>query len=357
MKIGIIGLPQIGKKTLFKLLTGHKPTEVEIISGKPIKAVAEIMDPRFDHLAAVYKPKKKTRARIDIELLPKLEKDTIARGDIFADIDELDAILHLVRVFEDDSVYHINGSVNPKRDIDNVNAELILHDLVFIEKRNERIEKKIKQANNESFQKEKIILARFKEHLEKNLPLRLLDISPVERKLVSSYPFVTMKRMIVALNVSESDLKSTKLLEQLKIDYNALGIDIMQVSTKVEKEIAELESEEERQEFLKDLGIEEPAINVLTRLSLKALSLISFFTVGTDEVRQWNIKAGSTTPEAAGAIHSDLQKGFIRAEVIKYEDFFSIGSEAKAKEAGKLYIKGKDYIVEDGDMLNIRFNV
>ncbi|MEE8359553.1 MAG: DUF933 domain-containing protein [Candidatus Omnitrophota bacterium] len=357
MKIGLIGLPQTGKKTLFELLTSHKPTENEIASKKPIKSVAEIKDQRFDFLAALYKPKKEARARIDIEMLPRLEKDTIAKGDIFADISELDAICHVVRAFKDDSIYHAEGSVGPERDIASVNSEIILHDLVFIEKRVENIDKKIKRAREEAAAREKRVLIKMKDHLEKELPLRLLNLAPDESKIVSNYPFVTRKTMIIALNVSEEDLKDTALVDRLRNDSRLTGVDIMQVSAKVECDIAGMESEEEREEFLKELDIKEPAINMLARLCIKALDLISFFTVGQDEVRQWPIKSGSTAPEAAGAIHTDLQKGFIRAEVIKHTDLASLGSEAKVKEAGKLYIKGKDYIVMDGDIMNIRFNV
>ncbi|MDD5496605.1 MAG: redox-regulated ATPase YchF [Candidatus Omnitrophica bacterium] len=357
MKIGIIGLPQTGKKTLFELLTNHKPTENELASNKPIKAVVEIKDPRFDHLVGAYRPKKEVRARIDIELLPKIEKDTIAKGEIFVDINELDAICHVVRAFKDDAVYHIEGSVDPKRDIDFINSELILHDLIFIEKRMERLDKKVKQTKEEAAIKEREILTKLKAHLDKESPLRLLELNGDERKMISSYPFVTRKNLILVLNVSETEVKNTALTEQLKSAYCPLGIEAMQVSAKVESEIAALESEEERKAFLKDIGIEEPAINVLTRLCIKALDLISFFTVGEDEVRQWTIHAGSSAPEAAGAIHSDLQKGFIRAEVMKYADFVGLGGEAKVKEAGKSYLKGKDYIVEDGDIVNIKFNV
>ncbi len=357
MKIGIIGLPQVGKKTLFEVLTNHRPTESELVSGKPIKGVAQIRDPRFDALASAYKPRKEARARIDIETLPKLEKDTIAKGEIFTDIDSLDAICHVVRVFKDESVYHAEGSVDPKRDIDSVNSELLLHDLIFIEKRMERLDKKIAQIKDEASIKEKNILAKLKAHLDGPSPLRLLELSADEKKAISGYPFVTRKTMFIALNVSEGDLKNTGPAEQLRRGCLPSGMDIMQVSAKVESEIAGLESEEERMEFLKDLGIEEPAINLLTRLCIKALNLVSFFTVGPDEVRQWLIKAGSAAPEAAGAIHSDLQKGFIRAEVMKYGDFVNLGGEDKVRAAGRLYLKGRDYLVEDGDVIDIRFNV
>lgn len=357
MKIGIIGLPQTGKKTLFELLTRHKPTEAEVASGKPIKGVAEMLDPRFDALVDSYKPKKNVRARIDIELLPKIEKDTIQKGDIFKDINLLDAICHVVRVFKDDSVYHVDGSVDPKRDIDFVNAEFLLHDLIFIEKRMERLERTIKQTAEEAAMKERELLLKLKAHLDNSLPLRTLELSPDDKKFLASYPFITRKDMFIVLNVSEGDLKDTKLQGQIKKELAPLKLDAMQISAKVEDEIMALESMEERREFMQSVGIEESAINVLARLCIKVLNLISFFTVGADEVRQWNIHRGSTAPEAAGAIHTDLQRGFIRAEVVKYNDLLSLGTEEKVKEAGKFYLKGKDYIVEDGDIITVRFNV
>ena len=357
MKIGLIGLPQVGKKTLFEVLTNHKPSEKELASNKPIKGVAEIRDPRFDRLVEKYKPKKEVRARIDIETLPKLEKEAIAKGDVFTDINELDAICHVVRTFKDESVYHVDGSVDPKRDIDFVNSELILNDLIFIEKRLERLDRTIKQTKEEAAMKEREILAKLKSHLDKELPLRLLELTANEKRMISSYPFVTRKDIMLALNISEDDVKDTSIVQRLQQEYQRLKINVMQVSAKVESEIARLESEKEKQEFLAALGIEEPAINVLTRLCIKTLSLISFFTVGEDEVRQWTIRASSSAPEAAGAIHSDLQKGFIRAEVMRYADLAELGSEEKIKAVGKYYIKGKDYIVEDGDIITIRFNV
>ena len=357
MKIGIIGLPQVGKKTLFELLTGHQPTEAEIASGKPIKGVAEILDGRFDMLVEKYKPKSEVRARIDIEVLPKLEKEAIAKGTIFTDINEMDAICHVVRAFKDESVYHVNGSVDPKRDIDWVNSELILSDLIFIEKRLEKLDKNIKQAKEEAAIKEREILIKLKNHLDGELPLRLLELSADEKKAITCYPLVTRKEIMLVSNVSEEELKGAILVDQLKRNYDKLRLNVMQVSAKVEREIAGLESEKERKEFLDALGIGEPAINLLTRLCIKTLNLISFFTVGEDEVRQWTIREGSRAPEAAGAIHSDLEKGFIRAEVMKYSDFINLGSEEKVKDAGKFYVKGKDYIVEDGDIINIRFSV
>lgn len=357
MKIGIIGLPQVGKKTLFEILTNRKLTEHDIASKESIKAVADIQDSRLGVLADAYKPNKTTGARIDIEMLPKLEKDVLAKGEIFQDINALDAVCHVVRVFQDESIYHIEGSVDPKRDIDSINLELIIRDLIFIEKRMENIEKSTKRAGKETVLKEKQLLAKLKAHLEKELPLKLLELSAQEESFISNYSFVTRKSMIIILNISENDINNNRLEKKLKEDCQLAGAYVIQICAKIEAEIAKFESEEERKEFLDELGIKESAINVLAQVCIKALNLISFFTVGSDEVRQWTVSSGATAPKAAGVIHSDFEKGFIRAEVIKYDDFVNLGSEAKLKEAGKLYLKGKDYIVEDGDILNIRFNI
>lgn len=357
MKIGIIGLPQTGKKTLFGVLTRYALSEKDLVSGKTIKSMAEIKDPRFDKLVSMYNPKKEVRGKIDIELLPKIEPDSIAKGDIFKDIAQLDAICHVVRAFKDEAVYHIKGSVSAKRDIDMVNPELILSDLLFIEKRLERIDKDLRKVKDETSAKEKTLLLKLKKHLDSELPLRLLELTGQEEKIIASYPFITRKKMIIVLNVSEDELHNNTLLEQLKEDYKSVDVDVMQVCARVEYEIAKLENEEDRREFLKALGVEEPAANVLTRLCIKALNQVSFFTVGADEVRQWSVKAGSSAPEAAGAIHTDMEKGFIRAEVMKFSDLVELGNEEALKKAGKFYLKGRDYIIEDGDIIGIRFNV
>jgi hypothetical protein len=357
MKIGIIGLPQSGKKTLFKVLSGHAPSEHDLASNKPIKSMAQISDARLDRLEEIYTAQTKVQARLDIELLPKISEDAQANAQIFKDVVDLDAILLVIRAFENDAVYHIKGSVDAKRDIDLVFSELILHDLLFIEKRLERIEKSLKGKKEENLLKEKTILLKLKDQLDKELPLRLLDISENEAKVISSYPFITLKKIIVALNVSEDSLKDETLLNNLKQNYKPTGAYFMQVSAETEAEIASLDDAAERKEFLEAAGIIEPAINILTALCIEALNLISFFTAGTNEVRQWTTKKGSSAPEAAGEIHSDMQRGFIRAELIKFEDIDSLGSEKAVKDNGKMYLKGKDYIIEAGDILTIRFSV
>ncbi len=356
MKVGIIGLPQTGKKTLFQVLTGSRLKEMAG-PAKPLPGTADILDDRFDKLVEMYSPKKEVRARIDLILLPKMESETIAKGDIFRDIADMDAICHVVRAFEDDAVYHSSGSVDPVRDAEMVNAELILHDQIFVEKRIVRIQEMVKKKKDETQAKELELMKRMLAHLENEKPLRLMDISDEESALIRSYPFITLKEMILAINVTEDDLGSTSRLEPFKAMCNAGKIEAMLVSAKVESEIVLLDSEEEKQEFLEALGIEETALGLLTSLCLKALGRISFFTVGEDEVRQWLVRKGSPAPVAAGVIHSDLQRGFIRAEVMKYDELMEYGSEASLKKAGKFNVQGKEYIVEDGDILNIRFKV
>lgn len=355
MKVGIIGLPQSGKLTLFQTLTGH-PAPVGGIT-KSLPGTADILDKRFDTLVAMYEPKKTVHARLDLVLVPKIEKESIATGNVFKDIADVDAICHVIRAFEDEAIYHVDGSVDPLRDCDMVNAELIMHDLIFIEKRVEKLEAQLKKLKDETQQKEFDLLKKMKSHLEEEKPLRLLELVPDEEILIRSYPLITRKQMIIALNIGEDQIGSTGYIDALKERLASASMEAMQVCTQVESEIAMLDTEEEKEEFRKDMGIDEPAIEVLTGLCLKALGLISFFTVGKDEVRQWLLRKDSTAPVAAGVIHSDLQRGFIRAEVFKYNELLEHKDEAGLKKAGKIYVNGKDYVVEDGDILNIRFKV
>ncbi|MEE4242140.1 MAG: DUF933 domain-containing protein [Desulfopila sp.] len=356
MKIGIIGLPQTGKKTLFQTLTGNQIRE-QAGPPKPLPGNAEIIDERFDALVKLYSPKSEIRAKIELMLLPKMEQENIAKGDIFKDIADVDAICHIIRDFEDESVYHAAGSVDAIRDMEMVCGELLMHDQIFVEKRIERIELALKKKKDDKQEKELLLLKRMLEHLEQENPLRLMELSADDESFLRSYPLITRKELILAFNVSEENLDSTALLDKIAEKCRAEKMEAMLVSAQVESEIALLDTLEEKQAFLEDLGIQEAALGILTRLCLKALGLISFFTVGEDEVRQWLVRRNSPAPVAAGVIHSDLQRGFIRAEVMKYDELMLHGSEAELKKAGKMNLEGKEYIVQDGDILNIRFKV
>lgn len=345
MKLGITGLPQTGKKLIFNLLTGAPASSDR---QGTIAGMAEIKDGRFDRLADMFKPKKEVRARLDLLLLPEFNGANLSR------LADADALCHVVRAFEDEAVYHVSGSVNPKRDIEAVNSELMLHDMLFIEKRMERIAHEKRARDEKRLREEEDLLSAFREHLEKDKPLRTYGaVSAEQAKITASYPFLTQKPLLIVLNTGET-LSVSEELAGLCADT---GADIISVPAKLEYEIARLDSAEERQEFMADAGIEESALERLSALAMKSLGLHSFFTVGKDEVRQWLIKRTASAPEAAGAVHSDIQRGFIRAEVIKYDDLTALGSEEEVKKAGRLQVMGKDYIVEDGDIISFRFNV
>jgi len=357
MKIGIIGLPQTGKKTLFSLLVGPAALGNRGDARAVVQGVADVQDARFDRLVAFYKPKRQVRARLEVTLIPAIEENSLSQSDAQRELGEVDAFCQVVRVFEDDAVYHIWSNPDPAREVEFVAGEMILHDLVFIEKRQERIEKGLKKGKDERAEKELALLARFREGLEKDTPLRNVSVSAEDAALIQSYPFLTLKPCIIALNVADDAVSDTSLRDSLASRFKHLGVSFVQVSARAEAEIASLDTLEEREAFMADMGITETALHLLTSRCIDALGLQSFFTVGEDEVRQWFVRRGASAPEAAGAIHSDLQRGFIRAEVMKYEDLMSAGAEDKLKSTGKYYLKGKDYTVEDGDILTIRFNV
>lgn len=355
MKVGLIGLPQVGKKTLFEILTGEK---LPPFSGQEeLKfGVAKIRDGRFDKLVAMYEPLKAVPATLDLVLLPKFDKETILSGEVLKAVEKCDCLVHIVRAFQDDAVFHVEGSVNPLRDIESVFSELILSDLILVEKRLERLEKEAKVKGEAKLLKEKMILEEMKKLLDQNVPLTKFELSADDRKLMATYQFLTRRPVLMVLNVNDDKLTDQTLLQDISKRYAPYGTRVMQISAKIEAEISSL-SPQERETFLKELHIEESALNLLSRLCFEALGLMSFFTVGKDEVRQWTARRGSAAPQAAGSIHSDLERGFIRAEIMKTAELFSAGDENKLKEAGKLYLKGKDYIVEDGDIMHVRFSV
>ena len=357
MNIGIIGLPQTGKKTLFQLLVGGGALPPHADPRHIHRGVTDVQDPRFDNLVDVYQPRKQTRARLDVQLLPKIEEDAVRKGDIFKDMGEVEALCHVVRVFEDASVYHMWGGPDPARAIEFVRSELVLHDLMFVEKRLERIEADLKKFKDEKRRKEQVLLERFQDQLEAEKPLRLLELSSNERALIASYPFLTLRQMIIALNVSEGQLGDQDLMRRLEERFAGLGLLFVQIAVKAEADIMQLESEEDRREFMEEMGVPDTALHLLTAKFIEAVGLLSFFTAARNELRQWFVRRGALAPEAAGRIHGDMERGFIRAEVVHYEDVIACGSEEAAKAAGKYHVKGKDYEIQDGDVLKILFNV
>ncbi len=356
MKIGIIGLPQAGKKTLFEILTGQELSSTafggqqEAVTGSAV-----IRDGRFERLAALYRPQKLSPATIETVLLPRFDKETAAGGELARSLEKCDALCHIVRAFRDGSVFHEAGSVDPLRDIDNVLTELILRDLILVEKRLERMALDRKKGIAGPQQaREREILTQMKALLDENRPLTHCRLGEEDRRLISTYHFLTQKPMILVLNVDDSALADESLICKVKEKHPDQDLRVIQISAKIEAELAALD-EADRREFLDGLGIKEPALNRLSALCFEALGLISFFTVGPTEVHQWTVRRGASAPQAAGVIHTDLEKGFIRAEIFKYEDLMELGSEQKVRESGRWHLKGRDYIMEDGDIMVVRF--
>lgn len=355
MKLGLVGFPQVGKRTLFRLLTGQLVNQADK-KGSTL-GLAKVRDMRFDRLVEIYAPRQRTPAYFEFALLHDLDKQTSRNDHTLLALEKVDVICHLVRNFEDDTIFHVEGSVDPHRDIQILNGELQLNDLLFIDKRLERIEKEHnKKRDAQKAAIETDLLNRMKSHLDKGFSLRTFLLTDLEEKLIASYPFLTRKTLIVILNVGEDELKDPDLIPRLKEGFPEQDFEWIAVSAKIEEELSLLDPEE-RQIFLKELHFDQPALDRLTLLCYNTLGLISFFTVGPDEVRAWTNRQGTLAPQAAGIIHSDIERGFIRAEVMKYHDLINLGSEQKVKEVGRLMQKGRDYRVEDGDIINFLFNV
>ncbi len=354
MKLGLVGFPQVGKRTLFRLLTGQEA------GGDDKKGtalgLAKVRDARFDRLVEIYAPRQKTPAYLEFALLPDLDKQTSRNDAIMRALEKVDVICHLVRTFSDDTIYHVEGSVDPRRDIGILNGELQLNDLLFIEKRLERLEKENRKKDAQKAVVETDLLTRMKSHLDKGFPLRSFVMTEDEERLTGSYPFLTRKTVIIILNVGEDELGDRDLIPGFKESFTELEYEWFAVSAKIEEELSLLDPEE-RQVFLRELHLDQPALDRLTLLCYNTLGLISFFTVGPDEVRAWTNRQGTLAPQAARTIHSDIERGFIRAEVMKYQDLIKLGDEQKVREVGRLMQKGRDYVVEDGDIINFLFNV
>ncbi len=356
MQVGLIGLPQAGKRTILRLLTGVDAAAAAPGPGGTIPGICPVRDPRFDKLVAMYRPKKSVPATIQYVLLPDLTKDAAGNRDLLKAVGVVDVLAHVARAFPDDTVFHVDGTVDPLRDVDTVQAELLLHDLLFVETRLERLAKD-RAKRGAADQSSEPLLKRMQEHLNANRPLRTFPLEPKEQTMLSGATLLTRKPMLIVLNMGEADARDRRLAEEIATRYPDAALHAVSVSAKIEEELSQLDDPAERAAFLQDLGIEESAIDRFTRVSYEALGYLSYFTVGEDEVRAWTVRRGALAPEAGGAIHSDIERGFIRAELIAYADLMAYGSEQAVAQAGKGQLKGKDYVVQDGDILNFRFSV
>lgn len=358
LKCGIVGLAGTGKTTVFNCLSKSK-----VGAGAPKTTnlgQIEVPDPRLVKLFELAKSAKIVPTTVEITDIPGLMKGStqIKGGNQFlADIRQTDAILHVLRCFDDETVPHIEGSVNPVRDKEIVDLELISRDLETLEKKIQRLEKIAKSGDKDAKHGIDVINS-LKEHMENGLPARTYSIDDKDQKYIDDCFLLTVKPVLYVCNVDEASAAAgNAYVEEVKKAVSGEDTGLMIIAAQAEADIAELEDENDRNEFLKDLGLEEPGVNKLIRAAYNLLNLKTFFTVGPKEAHAWTIREGMTAPQAAGVIHSDLERGFIRAEVMKYDDFVQLGSEHACKTAGKFYIEGKNYIVQDGDILNIRFNV
>ncbi len=356
MRLGIIGLPQTGKTTLFNALTrGTQPTGAASGKIEVHTAVVDVPDPRVDRLSAMFKPKKTIYAKVtyaDIAGLDGSAGKSGISGTLLNQLTQMDGFIHVIRVFEDENVAHPSGSIDPVRDIQTMDSEFILNDLIAVERKLERLAEERKKGGGRdkaTIEHEIVLFERMHQALNQEIPLRDVEISAEEEKAFSGFGFLTRKPILIVLNLSEGQKAPT-------IDYPHQHSQVVALQGKLEMDIAQLPADE-MEMFLQEYGIEEPSLNRMIRLSYDLLGLQSFFTVGPDECRAWTVQRGAAAPEAAGVIHTDLQKGFIRAEVVHYDDLISLGGMNEAKAHGKFRLEGKEYVVKDGDILNIRFAV
>lgn len=363
LQCGIVGLPNVGKSTLFNALTsaGALAANYPFATKDPNVGIITVPDKRLDRLTELVNPKNVQNTTIEIVDIAGLIKGA-SQGEglgnqFLANIRETDAIIHVVRCFEDTNVVHVDGNVDPVRDKEIIDTELLLKDLEAVEKRMDKARKLAKSGKKEdkkAYESAQLILA----HLEQMKPARTLDLEGDAGELLKEMMLLTGKPVLYVCNVDEDSIHTgnehTKALIELVKDEDA---EVILISAGIEADITELEDPEEQKEFLADLGLEEPGVNRLINAAYKLLNLITYFTAGVKEVRAWTIVNGWKAPQAAGVIHTDFEKGFIRAEVIAFDDFSNLGSEAAVKEAGKMRVEGKEYVVADGDCMHFRFNV